>query len=117
MIMPKKPAKPVLPFYDQRMIELLDYVVKERVQGLRSRSQALQAIGFVHTNFSQLMRGKQSFKPEHFVKAVELFGVDANFFFNTRHTKMFPQGKQKSVIEELNEVVARVKNELKPPRP
>jgi hypothetical protein len=107
----KKKPKPVLPLHDERMLTFLDYLVSNL--GYKSRTKALLKIGFTTPNtVYQVIAGLQSFRPVHFSKAIELFGVDANFFFKKDHTKMFYETEPKPVLTELMEIVSRVAVEL-----
>lgn len=106
--MPKK-----LAFQDQRMLDVMKFVIDNEINGVDTQTKFLHSIGYMNANNISLVRkGSQSFTREHFSKACEVYKVDGNFFLDKKHTVMFKENRNVSAMAQLKEAVARVGVEL-----
>jgi len=101
-----------LPIYTVRMFTLMDYVVTNRIKGCLTEADFLVSIGYSPGNMTNLKRGTQKLQAKHYMNAVIIYNVDANFFYNKKHTEMFVSGKKSGALAQLKEAVARVAIEL-----
>ena len=102
----KKIIKPKLPLYDERILSIMDYIIKENIDGINSAAKFLKSIGFENTNnVSKVRNGSQSFGKPHIQGVIDVYGVDANFLFARSHTQMFLKSTSKTAYMRLREVV------------
>ena len=94
-----------LRFTDTKMLELISHL--KRTKGLTQQS-ILEKIDFPAQNISQVKTGLQSFKVPHFEKAIEVFNLDANFFFK-KDAPMFYAKKELTAKDHLQEALRKIK--------
>lgn len=100
---------PAKTFTDKRMLQFMDFVVHNRIKKVESDRQFLQSIGYTNSNNIGLIRnGHQSFRLEHVLQTIQLYGPDANFFFVRSHNKIFADKKSLPPLLALKEAVAVV---------
>lgn len=105
-------AKLLLP--DKRMLELMDFVISNKVKGVGTKGAFFKSLGFVNAgNLSQIKKGLHSFRNEHLMKAVKVYNVDANFFLDETHYAMLKVNEKKTPLQLLNEAVKVVSLALK----
>jgi hypothetical protein len=75
----KSSSKKKLPVTSQRMLELLDFCVRNKV--VLTQKDWCEKIGFNTTNLSQVRSGRQGFTDEQKLAAAQLIGVNMNWIF------------------------------------
>jgi hypothetical protein len=101
-----------LPFYDERMLQLMEYVISSRTNDITTKTAFLLSIGFSSVaNLAQIKSGLQSFRIEHFVTACRKYNVNANWFLDKDCKEMNRAGKKTSTIDILRQAVLVVESE------
>ena len=84
-----------LELHNARMLKVMEYCVSKHV--VNSKRQFLLSIGFdVPGNLNQVLSAKQSFTLKQMRMAIDLYGLDANYFFK-KDAKMLEQPLDKKV--------------------
>jgi hypothetical protein len=102
-----------LELYDRRMIEVMDYVTNNDINGIGSNAEFLTEIDFPYYNLAQVMHQKQSFRAKNFAAVCERFNVDPRFLFMKDHLTMFVQDREITAIQQLRAAVNRIEMEAK----
>jgi len=98
-----------LPIWDQRMLQFMGLVISSKIN---TQDAFMEAIGVSsRATISQVKKGKQSFRHEHFKKAGELFGVSIDWFYGFTNVMMRTGVKQKP-LELLKEATRLIEAEL-----
>jgi len=103
---------PVLTFTDQRILNVMDFVVKNRIQGVKSEKDFLISIDYSMGYAVNVKKGQQSFRCKHAAKIVEVYGVDANYLLKKSHLKMFPDENVLTPIDSLKSAVTTIQSYL-----
>ena len=102
-----------LPFYDDRMLKLMEYVISGKQNDVTTKTAFLLSIGFNNpANLAQIKNSMQSFRIEHFVAACRKYNVNANWFLDKECKVMTREGKKTSTIDVLRQAVAMVASEF-----
>lgn len=70
---------PTLPIYDKRMLELID-ILKQR-GNIRFTADFCRAIDIERQSITNIRNGKQSFQTHHILKAVQVYGISADWIY------------------------------------
>ena len=98
-----------LSFITKRMLLAIQFIADNHVKGIDSERECLIKIGMKFPgNISNIRHGTQSFTIKHITEICKHFNMDANYFFDERHTKMFKEGKVTSPLMMLKEAVQAV---------
>ena len=92
-----------IPIWDQRMLALMDAVVKEKKQG--TNAEFLKSIGFNPSNIPQVRAGARSFTHRQFKAACELYNCSMDWFYGFSRIRQRKEEKQSPVAmirEALN---------------
>lgn len=104
---------PTKTFTDQRVLNVMDYVVKNEVNGITTERDFLLSIGYKSVvNVNIVRAGGQSFTIKHLVKACEVYKVDANYFLNKAHIKMMQVNGQINPLANLKQAVRMIEDSL-----
>ncbi|RFM30072.1 hypothetical protein [Deminuibacter soli] len=98
-----------LSIWNQRMLELMEYVIARDRAG--SQQEFLEALGFGHTNLRQIKIGKQSFRHEHCWSACHLYGVNMNWLYGFEK-EMFRNPETLNAVQKLKLIVEEIAAEL-----
>lgn len=95
-----------LKLHNERMLQAIDYIVRNRVRQCNDEEQCLKSIGYTSkTNFRLIKSGVRGFTEAHMQKMCEYYGVDANFLLRKDHTKMFYEDKTKDPVDMIKEAL------------
>lgn len=104
---------PAKTFTDKRMLQFMDFVVHNQIKKVDSDRKFLQSIGYTNSNNIRLIRnGHQSFRLEHVLKTIQLYGPDANFFFVKNHHQIFNNKEKIKPLMVLKEAVSIVESHI-----
>ncbi|MEO6547478.1 MAG: hypothetical protein ABIN94_05740 [Ferruginibacter sp.] len=102
-----------LPLFDQRMLELMHFVISNNVKGINSKKAFFQSIGATSAaNLVQIENGTRSFTNDNILAAKQFYGIDTNFLFEVKHLQIYPASKPISPIIQLKAATAMVSAEL-----
>ena len=87
------------------MFELMKFVCDNGLNNVTTQKDFLLSIGYNnYQNISNVKNGQHDFRLEHFMAACEVYEADANFFFTSKHSKMF-RNTQTDPIMRIKEAV------------
>ena len=102
-----------LPIWDERMLYLIDHVIKNKIKGIDSAEKIITALKMPQRSiFNQVRNKKQSFRHEHFYKACELFDVPMDWFYGFTD-KMKKNTKDQTVEELLQLALVQIRSKKK----
>lgn len=100
---------PAKTFTDQRVLNILDFVVKNNIKKVKTEGEFLKSIGYDNINNVALVRkGTQSFRIEHLVKLCAVYGIDANYLLSKHHLPMTANNKKTDAITYLKQAVRMI---------
>lgn len=104
---------PKLKLHNQRMLELIDFIVRNRVNRCNDLDQCLKAIGYTSkTNYYEILKGKKGFTQAHIQRICEFYGADANFIHRQEHTGMFYQHKGQDPVIQIRQALREIESRL-----
>ena len=107
------PASHLL-LHDRRMLQLMVFVVDNKMKGVTGEVEFLNTVGGPNkANVSSALKnGTQHFTIADIKRACDIFGVDANFFFLEKHTTMIYPKNKTTPFEMLLVAVQAVGTEM-----
>ena len=107
------PASHLL-LHDRRMLQLMVFVVDNKMKGVTGEVEFLNIVGSPNKGSisAALKKGKQHFVIADVKRACDIFGADANFFFLENHVNMFRTKVIKTPFEQLLVAVQAVGMEM-----
>lgn len=95
---------------DKRILEVMDFVVANKIQGIPNETTFLKSIGYNHPkNIALIKTQVQSFQVEHLQNVCTIFSVKADFLLNDACNTMFtdldkttPLHRLKVAVKELD---------------
>lgn len=94
---------------DLRILEVMDFVVTNKINSIKNETQFLKSIGYNNTTNLQLIKNQiQSFQIEHLQNVCTVYNINADFLLNANCSKMMrdlgnetPLFRLKVVTKEL----------------
>lgn len=97
--------KPKLAIPDQRMLQLMDWAVKNGIA--ETENEYWTKIEFARTNISNIKAGRQGFTRNHILLACKMTGANANWILGLEKN-MFRENTAKTPVELLRQVVMQL---------
>ena len=101
---------------DERMLDVKDYCIQQRISGIDTNAKWFEAIGISPTNQSNYTSGNSGFTKHHHQAVGKLFGVSMDFIYGFTDT-MFrsPQSAYTStdIIENMRTSLALLEMDLR----
>lgn len=96
-----------LPIFTKRMLDLMAFAVANNLNKCTKDEDFLKSIGFAHaSNISNVKNGSQGFRNNHYLNAIKIYDIDANFFYRKECTDMFMgSSKYNTPLTKLKEAV------------
>ena len=100
--------------HNQRMLQVMRYIVDNKIKGVRTEKDFFDKVGGVNkfAVSGAIKSGKQSFVIADLNRCCEIFGVDANFLILQGHLTMMRPKTTKSPFEQLLVAVQAVGMEM-----
>lgn len=98
---------------DQRMLQLMEYCIANKVRDIDTNKAWSEAVGISHTNIFNIRKGTQQFTVAHIANACQFFNISADFIYGFT-TEMVRVDKKRSPLDRIKEAVNELENELKP---
>ena len=100
-------------FINRRMLAAITFIADNHIKGMGSEREILMKLGMKFPgNVSNIRKGGQSFTIKHIAEICKQFGIDANFFLDERHTKMFKEGRVITPLMQLKEAAVAVAEKI-----
>lgn len=107
------PKKVKLAIWDKRMFELMDFVIKHNIHGIKNNLKFYKAVGIPNwSTVYQVQAGKQSFRHAHFYKASKLFNVSMEWFYGFADN-MYRKDDKNETENLLLQALFRLQNKRK----
>ena len=108
-----KEVKKELCIYNNRMLNVLNFIVNNNIKDINSTAEFLRSINYPNeNNVYKIKKGTQGFRAEHFLAVQKVYNVDMNYIFNKDHKEMFLKADNVSTYHRLLEVVHMVGLEI-----
>lgn len=96
---------------DERMFNVADYVVKNKVKGIKSYSAFAASIDMHQASLANVKNGRQSFTHDHILTACKKYNISADYLYGLS-TDMFRKPAT-SPIEKIEQALAELKTKVK----
>lgn len=98
-----------LPLFNQRIFELMEFVIANKIQGVDSKDGFFKSIGLSNANnYHQIRYVNRSFTIDDAYNAITQYGIDANFLFKKDHLQIYQVNKPLAPLLQLKSAVAMV---------
>ncbi len=102
---------PTKTFTDQRVLNVIDFFVKNKINGIETEADFLHPIGYLNvSNLILVKNGTNAFTAKQLQAIVNLYGVDANYLLNEKHLTMLYIGREVSPIIQIKQAVAALEH-------
>lgn len=96
---------------DERMFRVADYVVKNKIKGIKSYSAWAEAIGMHQSVIASIKSGRQSCTVEHILATCKQFNISADYIYGLT-SDMFRKAAT-NPIEKMEQALAELKQQSK----
>lgn len=100
----KDQSKPTLHITDQRMLQIMDYCIANKLKGTSTIKGWCEGVGVSHTNIFNIRKGMQQFSKDHMHRVCLIYNISADYLFGFTNQMMRTQ-KHLSPIDRIKEAV------------
>lgn len=105
---------PTKTFTDQRVLDVMEFVVKNKINGIEDDKTFLLSIEYDNpNNITLIKQGTQSFRIKHLQNVCKVYNIDGTFLLNRNYKKMQSTTGKINVLQNLKEAVKMVEQHLK----
>lgn len=92
---------PKIKLHNQRMLNVMDYVIESKGNKVKTEVAFLKSIGFnTFENIYKIKAGNSQFTIDHIAKVVKLYGINGDYFFNPK-AQIFSRDTNKTPLEMI----------------